>query len=41
MKHDGLYGCYYGFKATILHTFGVQDLGYPSHGESHGEESGT
>ena len=22
-KHNGLYGYYYGFRAIILHTFGV------------------
>ena len=24
MYNHGLYGCYYGFRAIILHTFGVQ-----------------
>ena len=24
MQNDGLYGCYVDFRATILHTFGVQ-----------------
>ena len=22
-KNNGLYGCYYGFRAIMLHTFGV------------------
>ena len=24
MQNNGLYGCYYGFRAIILHTFGAQ-----------------
>ena len=24
MSNNCLYGCYYGFRAIILHTFGVQ-----------------
>ena len=24
MENNGLYGYYYGFRAIILHTFGVQ-----------------
>ena len=24
MQNDGLYGCYYGFRAIILHTVRVQ-----------------
>ena len=23
MQNNGLYGCYYGFRAVILHAFGV------------------
>ena len=23
MSNNGIYGCYYGFRAIILHTFGV------------------
>ena len=24
MQNDGPYGCYYGFRAILLHTFGVK-----------------